>query len=53
MIRLAKEMRDATRRGEDLGLNDGEIAFLRESRGMSRTEATKQVAKITKELGMV
>lgn len=27
MIRLAKEMRDATRRGEDLGLNDDEIAF--------------------------
>jgi type I restriction enzyme R subunit len=27
LIRLAKEMREATRRGEDLGLNDDEIAF--------------------------
>ena len=27
LIRLAKEMRDATKRGEDLGLNDDEIAF--------------------------
>jgi type I restriction enzyme R subunit len=27
LIRLAKEMRDATRRGADLGLNDDEIAF--------------------------
>lgn len=27
LIRLAKEMRDANRRGEDLGLNDDEIAF--------------------------
>ena len=27
LIRLAKEMREATRRGEDMGLNDDEIAF--------------------------
>jgi type I restriction enzyme R subunit len=27
LIRLAKEMREATRRGADLGLNDDEIAF--------------------------
>jgi len=27
LIRLAKEMRDATNRGEDLGLNDDEVAF--------------------------
>ncbi len=27
LIKLAKEMRDANRRGEDLGLNDDEIAF--------------------------
>ena len=27
LIRLAKEMRDANRRGEDLGLTDDEIAF--------------------------
>ena len=27
LVRLAKEMRDAVRRGEDLGLNDDEIAF--------------------------
>ena len=27
LIRVAKEMRDATRRGEDLGLNDDEICF--------------------------
>ncbi|MCC6127417.1 MAG: type I restriction endonuclease subunit R [Pirellulales bacterium] len=27
LVRLAKEMRDAVRRGEELGLNDDEIAF--------------------------
>ena len=27
LIRLAKDMREATRRGEDLGLNDDEICF--------------------------
>ena len=27
LIRLAKEMREAAKRGEDLGLNDDEIAF--------------------------
>jgi hypothetical protein len=35
------------------GDREAAIRFLRESRGMSRAEAAKQVAKITKELGMV
>jgi type I restriction enzyme R subunit len=43
MIRLAKEMRDATRRGEDLGLNDDEIAFYD---ALATNESAVQVMEI-------
>ena len=36
LIRLAKEMRDAQKRGETLGLNDDEVAFRSEERRVGK-----------------
>jgi len=44
LIRLAKEMREATKRGKDLGLNDDELAFYD---ALAQNESAVQVMGVT------
>jgi type I restriction enzyme R subunit len=53
LIDLAKDMRDATRRGEELGLSDEELAFydaLAQNQSAVEVMGTKELAVIAVEL---